>query len=770
MSRKVKVLVGVEEKVREEEIEIPDEALKPWDASDRLKYVGSKVPRVDGPAKTTGRATYTFDVQLPGMLHARFLRSPHPAAIVRTIDTSKAERHPGVKAVHLLQAPPMALHYAGQEILAIAATTAHAAEEALALVEITYDVKPFVVDMEKARLPGAPPVFTSAASEKKTAGDLPGSEESTPQQGNLRGPVVKKKMSGPDQSEAALEKILTSSDALVEATYRTQVQTHSCLETHGVVARWEDDGQLTVWASTQGTFSVRDDLAGSLNLPTSKVRVITDYMGGGFGSKFGAGVYGVAAAHLAKKAGAPVRLVYDRKEEHLSTGNRPSSAQTLRIGARKDGTLTAIKLTMYGTGGVGSGAGTAGPAQNMYACENIWTEETDVFTNAGPSAAFRAPGHPPGCYALEQAMDELAYRLKMDPLEFRRKNTTGDDVREAEYAIGAKRFGWDRRNPTPGADAGIVKRGVGVANSLWYYFYGTGFQVTVQVNGDGSVEVTNGVQDIGGGIRTAMAAIVAEELGLEPSQIRVRLGDTDFGLGPASGGSTTTGGMAAPTRDAAHAARTRMLEIAAPLLATAPEQLACDAGKIYIATDPSRALTWKQVASKIAGGKFSVHADRGKDYLRPPRSTIRGVQFAEVEVDTETGIVRVLRVVAVHDCGRPVNRLTLESQINGGIIQGISYALFENRILDRQKGIMVNPNLEEYKIAGIADTPEIEAIIIDNNTAVNSAPAMGIGEPATVPTSAAIANAIYHAIGVRVRELPMTPDRILAALGRGREG
>lgn len=361
MPRKVKVLIGVQENVHEQEIEIPDGALKPWDAGDRLVHIGGKISRVDGPAKTTGKAAYTFDIQLPGMLHARFLRSPHPAAIARSIDTTKAERHPGVKAVHLLQAPPMTLHYAGQEILAIAATTPHAAEEALRLVDVVYDVKPFVVDVEKARSAGAPLVFSSTVSEKKSEGDLPGSDEKTKQQGNVRGPVVKKKMSGQDQSEAAFDKILSSSDAAVEATYRTQVQTHSCLETHGVVARWEDDGQLTVWASTQGTFSVRNDLADALGLSTSSVRVITDFMGGGFGSKFGAGVYGVTAAHLAKKAGAPVRLMYDRKEEHLSTGNRPSSAQTLRIGARKDGTFTAIKLSMYWNGGRRHGSGNCRP-------------------------------------------------------------------------------------------------------------------------------------------------------------------------------------------------------------------------------------------------------------------------------------------------------------------------------------------------------------------------------------------------------------------------
>ena len=764
MPKNVKLHLGVEDRLRIEEVEIPDGATRPWDADDKLKYVGQHVPRIDGRAKTTGTAKYTADVQAPGMLHAKFLCSPYPAAVVQAIDTRQAERYPDVKAVHVVQELPIVLRFAGQEFLAIAAITPHAAEEALKLVKVDYDVRPFVVDVEQAMKSGAPLVFKGSVEEKKTAGDLPGRKSEGEQNGNIRGPNIKTQMSGEDKSVAAFDKLLTSSDVLLDETYRTQVQTHSAMETHGVVAKWDSDGQLTVWASTQGTFGVRDELADALDIPKSKVRVITEYMGGGFGAKFGAGIYGVTAARLARKANVPVRLMYDRKEEHLSTGNRPSSVQKLQIGAKRNGTLTAIKLISYGTAGVGTGAGTSGPARNLYSCENIWTEESDVFINAGPAAAFRAPGHPQGAFALEQVIDELAYKLGIDPLELRKKNTMYDEVRQVEYEIGAKKFGWSKRSPKAGAGQGIIKRGVGVANSLWYYFYGTNFQVSVQVNSDGTVEVSNGVQDIGGGIRTAMAAIVAEELGLQPDEIVVRIGDTNYGLGPASGGSTTTAGIAAPTRDAAYAAKMKMLDVAAPLLDTTADQLECAGGKIYVKSNPGKSATWKQVASKIVGDNFSTRGERKKDYRDVEPPLLRGVQFAEVEVDTETGIARVVRVVAVHDCGRPMNRLTLESQINGGIIQGISYALFEDRILDRNAGLMVNPNLEQYKIAGALDTPEIESIVIDNNTGVNSAGAMGIGEPATVPTAAAIANAIYHAIGVRIREMPMTPKRILRAL------
>ena len=763
MSTKTTVRVGVQGSITDREIELPDGAPRPWDAEDKLSIVGGRVPRVDGRAKTTGAAKYTADIQLPGMLHARFLRSPHPSAIVRSIDTSNAESVPGVRAIHVLQPLPITLRFAGQEILAIAATSPHIATEALRRIKIEYETRPFVVDVEKAMQPDSPEVYAVTVEEKKSEGDLPGQSAKVRQTGNIRGPRTGKRLKTGD-SAAALDPVFAASDVIVDEVYRTQVQTHCAMETHGVVARWDDDDQLTVWASTQGTFGVRDELAEVLKLPKSKVRVLTDYMGGGFGAKFGAGIYGVTAARLARKARAPVRLMYDRKEEQLSTGNRPSSIQQLKLGATNEGILTAIRLISHGTGGVGTGAGTAGPATNLYTCDNLWTEESDVFTNAGPSAAFRAPGHPQGMFALEQAMDELAFKLGMDPLELRRKNSTYDEVRGVEYDIGAKKFGWTKRNPAPGADRGIVKRGVGMANSLWYYFHGKGFQVSVQVNSDGTVEVTSGVQDIGTGIRTAMAAIVAEELGLRPADINVRIGDTNFGLAPASGGSTTTAGMAAPTRDAAFAAKTRMLAIASAMLHVPAGDLRCAEGTIFAASAPATRRTWKQIAATIEGDKFTAMGERKDDYFQVKPSFLRGVQFAEVEVDTETGIVRVVRIVAVHDCGRPMNRLTLESQINGGIIQGISYALFENRILDRNTGHMVNPNLEEYKIAGALDTPAIESVIIDYDTAFNSAPAMGIGEPATVPTAAAIANAIHHAIGVRVRELPMTPDRILAAL------
>jgi xanthine dehydrogenase YagR molybdenum-binding subunit len=333
-------------------------------------------------------------------------------------------------------------------------------------------VLPFVVDMEKARQPDAPLVFTGKAEQAGTAGGG-GGPRNVPQHGNVRGPAK--------QSRGDVEKGFAEADLIVEGEYRTQVQTHSALETHGLVADWKPD-QLTVYASTQGTSSVRDELAAVFKLKKANVRVITEFMGGGFGAKFGAGNYGVLATNLSKKAGAPVRLMLDRRQEHLCVGNRPSSSQKVKIGAKKDGTITAIQVINFGTAGTGTGAGATGPAQNLYKCENLLTEDSDVFTHAGPSAAFRAPGHPQGAFALEQAIDELAEKLSIDPLELRDK-IDASEARAQERKIGAARIDWSSRRK-PASDSGPIKKGMGVAQSIWYRFMSQDSHAEVRVKRD----------------------------------------------------------------------------------------------------------------------------------------------------------------------------------------------------------------------------------------------------------------------------------------------
>jgi xanthine dehydrogenase YagR molybdenum-binding subunit len=533
-----------------------------------------------------------------------------------------------------------------------------------------------------------------------------------------------------------------------------------------VVAHWEGE-QLTVYASTQGVYAVREGLAEALEIDRKNVRVICEHMGGGFGSKLGPSATGSAfamvACKLAKKAGAPVKLMLDRHQEQLCTGNAPSARITVKIGAEKDGTLTAVEYTSYGSAGVAGGAGTAGPVNTLYANNpNLKVEEYAVFTNTGPAAPLRAPGHSQGAFAVESAMDELAEKLGIDPLELRKKNESSP-IRAAEYDPGVKAIGWERRNKKAGDTPGPKKRGIGMANGNWYVFANPNVTVEVKIHRDGSVELFSGSQDIGTGFRTAMAVVAAEELGIAPTDITSHVGDTQYPQGPSSGGSVTTNSVAPAVRLAANEAKKKLFEVAAKALDADPGELKSEGGKVFVAADPARALSFKEAASKMPGEVIDCSADRKTQY-ETFRRDLAGTQFAEVEVDTETGEVRVLKMVSVNDCGFPVNSLTAKNQVIGAMIQGVSWALLEDRIVDPNVGTMVNPNLEAYKILSPKDMFEAESILVPQANLGNNTSVAGLGEPPIVPTLGAVANAIYNATGARLRELPMTPDRVLAAL------
>ena len=437
------------------------------------------------------------------------------------------------------------------------------------------------------------------------------------------------------------------------------------------------------------------------------------------------------------------------------------------MGAKKDGTLTAVEYTSYGSAGVAGGAGTAGPVNSLYANNpNLKVEEYTVFTNAGPAAPLRAPGHSQGAYAVESTMDELAVKLGMDPLELRKKNESSP-VRATQYDPGAEAIGWEKRNAKAGDTDGPKKRGIGMANGNWYVFVAGDVKAQVKIHRDGSVELFSGAQDIGTGFRTAIAILAAEELGLAPTDITSRVGDTQYPVGNASGGSITTNSVGPAVRLAAHDAKMKLFEVAAGVLEAEPGELKAEGGKVFVAADPSRSLTFKEAASKMPGEVIDVTVDRKKQY-ETFRGDIAGTQFAEVEVDTETGEVRVLKMVSVNDCGFPVNPMTAKNQVIGAMIQGASWALFEDRILDPMVGTMVNPDLEAYKILAPRDMFEAESILTPTANLGNNTSVAGIGEPPLVPALGAIANAIYNATGARVRELPMTPDRVLAALAEAK--
>jgi xanthine dehydrogenase YagR molybdenum-binding subunit len=726
--------------------------LKPWDLDTKLRVVGGRYPRQDGPAKVTGRAQYTYDVKLPGMLWGKMVRASIPAGKIVKVDTSKAEALPGVGAVWATESKTV--RFAGQDLAAVAAKSPELAEEAARLVEVTYEPQPHVTDMRESMRDGAPLVYEE--------GKGPGPEGAL-RKGNVVGPTT----SSRGGSRGDLAKGFAEAEVTVEATYSLPVHIHTPLETHGVTAHWEAE-RLTVYASTQGIFSTRAGLAEALDIDRKNVTVICEHMGGAFGSKLApssvGSAFAVVACKLAKQAGAPVKLMLSRGEDHVCTGNAPGAIMKVHLGAKRDGMLTAIHHFSHGSTGVAGGGGTGGPASRLYMdTPHLKVEDHTVFTNAGPSCPLRAPGHPQGAFAIESAMDELAHELEMDPLELRRKNEESP-VRAIQYDHGAKAIGWERRNAKPGGTAGPKKRGIGMANGTWIVIAPwEGITAEVRVHRDGSVEGFSGAQDLGTGFRTAMTVIAAEELGLQPADVRMSVGNTNYPPGPTSGGSLTTNSVAPAVRLAAHDARTKLFELAAPLLGVGPAELDAADGKIFVKADPGKGLPFAKVAAKMSGEVISGVADRKKQY-ETYRWDLAGTQFAEVEVDVETGTIRVIKMVSVNDPGFPVNSLTTESQIIGGMTQAVSWALLENRILDRRVGTMVNPNLESYKILTPSDMFEAVPIITEIANAGNNTSAAGIGEPPIVPGLGAIANAVFNATGARVRDLPMTPDRVLAAL------
>ena len=746
---------------------IPIDEPPPLPPNGQLAVMGRSALRHDGRAKVTGAIKFTVDSVLPGMLHGRILRSIMPHARIAAVDISAAQRHPGVHAVLVMATPTDPangiVRYIGAPIAAVAAVSIAAAEQALGLIKVDYRPLPFVTSMGAARAPGAPLVHNETSAPVGHASGFP-APAGLPLVGNVRGPAC--------VARGDVARGFAEAEAIVVGEYQTQVQTHCCLEPHAILADWREDG-LTVRMSTQFTAGVRAELAETFGLPPSRVRVIVEGMGGGFGSKSQLGNYGRIAVMLSREAKAPVRLFLDREEEQMDAGNRPGTWQLLRIGARRDGTLTAITLESYGAAGVGVGAGAGNVAQNLYDCPNFSSSHSDVFINAGPSTAMRAPGNTQGAYAMEQAVDELAEKLGIDPLVLRDR-IDPSPVRREERRIGAERIGWNRRH-LPGADAGPVKHGIGVAQSFWPSNVHTNAACEVRLMRDGSVELLSGVQDIGTGTGTVLAQTVAEVMGLRPEDIVLRLGDTDYPPGPPSYGSRATASITPPARTAAWQVLQQLLCEAALHLQASPNELVARSGRILVRDAPERSLAFRDAAQLLRSEYVTAIASRADDYTGFRRRMVDagiaqqdlgGVQFAEVAVDTETGIIRVERVVAVQDCGRPINPRQIESQVHGGILMGISYALFEDRILDRHTGRMVNPNLEQYKLIGPREIPAIEVVLLEEYRAESATDAYGIAEPSIIATAPAVANAVYNALGIRLRRLPMTLAAVLAALGK----
>jgi xanthine dehydrogenase YagR molybdenum-binding subunit len=694
--------------------------------------VGTRVKRLDGPDKVSGRAKYTFDVTRPGMLYGRAIRSPYPHAKVVSIDLSAAQRVPGFKTALIVRDPKddktNVVLYQGDEVAAVAADTEEHAIDAARAVKVEYEPLPAVISVDSALAGRAPEVFQPSNVR----------QQNTSEAGDLAAGFA-------------------AAAFTLDQTYQTHVITHVCMESHGTVCEWDGD-KLTAWVTTQGVNSARDNFAAGLQIPQANVRVICQYMGGGFGSKLQLGAEGLICAKLAKQAGAPVKLMLDRKEEHLVTGNRPSAAAHIKAGVSSDGLITAFDADSWGTGGAGAGAGF--PLPYIYQMPNRRRAHKDVYINTGTQRPMRAPGHPQGSFITEVMMDELADLVKMDPVEFRIKNLPP----EAPNAMwrsylkeGAEAFGWSKRHPTGDPVPGSIKTGMGVAIGQWG---GGGRGPSIahcEIASDGSVIMRVGTQDIGTGTRTLVAMVTADALGLSPSQVTPEIGDTQYGVSGGSGGSTTAASTSPGMRIAALKALDALKEKIAPELGSTPDALVAAGGRIHVKDNPSKGFTWADACKRIGPQPIATNADWQPGMTSANTS---GVQFAEAKVDIKTGIVRVTRVLAIQDCGLVLNQLTAESQVYGGVVGSLNFALFEDRILDRRTGQMVNPNMEWYLLAGMSDIPPIDVRLKN----MPERGVVGLGEPPTVPTAAAVALAVRNAIGATVRSLPLTPAKILQSL------
>ncbi len=741
---------------------IEEDNVQTWPANSPLAVIGKGHARLEGNEKVTGRARYTCDVRLPRQLYAGVLRSPHPHARITHIDTSAAESLPGVHAVlSSANAPRIAwyddsfifdeiVRFIGDEVAVVAAESEDIAQDALRLIDVTYERRPFVTDLEAALEPDAPRIR---------------------EDGNL---TTDPKVYDRGDAEAALR----NSDVVIDGVYHTSAAIHNSLEPHGCTASWEGD-QLTLWNSTQSIFTIRQEVAQALGLPEHRVRVIKEHMGGAFGAKQISWKQDVIAALLSKQAGRPVQLMLDREAENVAVGNRPATRQHVRIGANRDGTLTAISADIaqargaYLTGGEASNV--SGIYQTLYRCANVHTNELSVYINAGPAVAFRAPGHVEAAFALEQAMDDLAGELKIDPIDLRRRNYSEvEQLENKPYTLpeGLKlcydkvsaAVEWDSyQKPAP---VGSRRRGVGFAAHDWAAGSGhpPGY-AWIDLLEDGTANVVTGTQDIGTGTRTGLAQVAAEELGLPLDRISFRLGDTGVGpYAPASSGSATQATIGPAIRAAATDIKTQLLQVASAILEIHASRLSVREGSILVDGDPERATPISKITQQI--GPHTLQG-RGARSPNPEDKAIRtfGAQFAEVEVDIETGEISLLRIVTAHDVGRIINPTIIDSQVIGGVTQGIGFALTEERIIDHRLGRVMNANLEEYKIPTVADVPGITHVHVDvADTEANSTGAKGVGEPPLVPTAPAIANAIFDAVGIRLRTNPFSRERVLNQL------
>jgi len=710
---------------------MPDTPNYSWPPMEKRRVIGKATKRVDGANKSSGRAKYASDFTQKDLLIGAILSSPHAHARVTSIDTGDAEKLPGVKAVRVIASPGTELMWEGQEVASVAAETEEAAKDATRKIKVQYEVLPHLVREDD---------LAKAGARAKPAGE--------------------KVKGDPD-------KAFQDAEVTIEGQYGIPVITHCCLESHGNVIENKGD-RISFLPSTQNVSGIGGDLANSLKAPPASIHVNMQYIGGGFGSKFATDLWGVEAARLSKAAGGrPVKLFLDRATELMIAGNRPSGFAKIKVAAKKDGTITAWQSESWSTGGVGGGG--SPPLPYVFDIPNQRLNHTAVSTNCGGVRAWRAPNHQQACYLTNTALEDLAAKLNMDPLEFYDKNaglTARADVYRAQIKKGAELIDWQKLwHPRGQSGSGTVKRGLGMALHTWGGG-GHNSQCRTNIHPDGTVEVELCSQDLGTGTRTVITMVAAETLGLPLGAITLKIGDNSLPPSGASGGSTTVGGVSSSTLKSTTNALGKLFDAVAPSLGSTADQLEAVDGRIQVKGNSAKSLTWKAACQKLGVNKIS---EMGENNQRNPgglnSSGVGGVQMADVSVDTETGIVKVNKAVAVQDMGLIINPKTAESQIHGGCIMAICAALYEERVMDQQTGRMLNADMEFYKLAGIGDFGEI-IVHLDITPEHDKRGPVGLGEPASISLITAIANATANAIGVRVPEVPLTPDRVLAALER----
>ncbi len=712
-----------------------------------LKTVGISTTRIDTLQRVTGKAQYTNDVKLPGMLYAKILRSPHPHARIRSIDTSKALAMPGVKAVltnenckviwgagsiaggvqysdeikkitkqhrYAFNNP---VRFAGEPVAAVAAVNRHIAEEALLKIHVEYEPLPFVLDQEDAMKPDAPQIWP----EGNLA--LSNRNEAVPM-GQKRGNV---------------QDAFAKSDQVFEDRFSTAFVHNAQMEPRSAVAHWEGD-HLTLYTPTGGIANCRTDMARDLGIGQDKVRVISQYMGGNFGNKNQNQDADLIAAMLAKQTGAPVKLELSRKEDYIGMHGRWPTTQYYKVGVSKDGAIQGIQLRGYsGMGPYRKNSGAMAGVE-LYEVANVETSIHPVYTNKTVSGNFRGPEFPQGYFGMQSMTDEVCANLKMDPVDFVLKNMTrkpGGGAKYTDYSLeecvkrGASEFEWAKRwKKVPGSDPGAIKRGAGM--SFMAFRSGLGrSDAVITVNAQGKYTVHVGVTDVGAGAKSTMWMIAAEELGVPLSQVDVMWGDTDhcpYSVGE-SGSRTTimTGGAVV------EAARDLKKQIAAKGMPAGTAMLTAT-----VSANP-------RLPEGLVRSAFAAH-------------------YVEVEVDAELGRIKVLKYLAVHDCGRIINPLTAHGQIHGGVLMGIGMALHEDLIYDKRSGTALTAGYYGARVLTHRDAPKIDVIFIENDDGYGPYGAKSIGEAGKVPAVAAVGNAVANAIGHRMKDLPITRDKVIAVM------